>query len=269
MLLTIKELLRVLRNSVNVTDPDSGETIDDSYLSMTDDDLILFIKMGVSRAYPDAESLDSLPDGSEYPVILLAKIELYTKLAVARAEKVNMSADGASLSLSDRFNHYMSLVEQAKDEYESWLNNEGQGTVTSYNLILSKEHYSNRNYENQVTPKVSLVIDSVSTDSVEYHWSVSNTSHFGVFKSYISTEKVFDIFKSGAMYSDKISEGATLVVSTSNIRNTSHRVEGLSPDTLYHLAVVAVERNQVFGYKEIEFTTLPLLDEEEVSVSSI
>ena len=107
MLLTVKDLISILRSSVNVQSTEA-EVIDPAYLAMTDDDIELFIKLGVSRAYPDVTDLADLPDGSEYPITLLAKIELYTKLAVLKADKVDMGADNNNyLKQDQRFKHYI------------------------------------------------------------------------------------------------------------------------------------------------------------------
>ena len=263
MLLTVEELVKLLRSSVNVQSADS-EFIDTAYLQMTDDDIELFIKLGVSRAYPNVTDLSELPSGSEYPIILLSKIELYLKLAVLKADKVDMGADNNNyLKQSQRFAHYMKLVEETRAEYESWLENEGQGEVSSYDVLLSTRHYTQRNFEKQVTPKVSLKIDQVTNEDVSFHWKVSNTSHFGRFKVYISTSPIVDMYREGVTYDKKISEGAKLVLSTLNIRNTYHKVSKLESDTTYYVAVLSIERNQVFGYSEVSFTTLPILEEED------
>lgn len=278
MLLTVEELVKILRSSVNVQVPveeGSEETITDpTYLTMTDDDITLFIKLGVSRAYPDVTDLADLPSGSEYPITLLAKIELYTKLAVVKADKVDMGADNNNyLKQSQRFSHYMKLVEEARTQYDDWLENEGvnggQG-VCSYDVLLSNRHYTQRNYEKQVRPKVSLKIDQVTSDSVDFHWGVTNTSHFGRFKVYMSKNPIVDMYREGATYDKKIAEDVKLLLSTGNIRNTFHRVGNLESDTTYYVAVISIERNQVFGYSEMSFTTLPVLeDEEEVSESTL
>lgn len=275
MLLTVEELVKILRSSVNVQVPveeGSEETINDpAYLTMTDDDITLFIKLGVSRAYPKVTDLAELPSGSEYPITLLAKIELYLKLAVVKADKVDMGVDNNNYIKQDqRFKHYMTLVAEAREQYDSWLDNEGQGEVSSYDVLLSNRHYTQRNFEKQVTPKVSLRIDQVTSDSVDFHWGVTNTSHFGRFKVYISKQPIVDMFKDGATYDKKIDGEAKLLVSTQNIRNTYHRVSNLESGTTYYVAVISIERNQVFGYSEMSFDTLvELEDEEEVSESTL
>lgn len=273
MLLTVEDLIKLLRSSVNVQS-EEAEVIDPAYLTMTDDDIELYIKLGVSRAYPDITDLSDLPSGANYPIVLLAKIELYTKLAVTKADKVDMGADNNNyLKQSQRFAHYMKLVDSAKAQYENWLENEGvnggQG-VTSYDVLLGRRHYTQRNFEKQAIPKVSLKIDNVTSDSVNFHWGVSNTSHFGRFKVYLSKSPIVDIFKDGATYDKKISGDAKLIVSTLNIRNTYHNINNLESGATYYLAVFSIERNQVFGYSETSFNTLEeLTDEEEMSISTL
>lgn len=283
MLLTVKELISVLRSSVNVQipveTPVEGEedvttvtsTIDPAYLVMTDDDIELFIKLGVSRAYPEVSSLDDLPEGSEYPITLLAKIELYTKLAVTNANKVDMGADNNNyLKQDQRFQHYMSLVKEAREQYDDWLENEGQGEVKTFDVLLSNRHYTSRNYEKQSTPKVLIKVDQVTADTIEFRWLVSNTSHFGRFKVYASKAPIVNMHNTGNTYASKISVDAKLVLSTSDIRNTFHRLEKLESNTEYHIAVVSIERNQVFGVSEIIVSTLEeLQDEEEVVETTI
>ena len=64
-------------------------------------------------------------------------------------------------------------------------------------------------------------------------------------------------------YSSKLTGGENLILSTDNIRNTTKRVNGLTPNTTYYIAVISIERNQVWGYEEVLFNTLPVLEDEE------
>lgn len=276
MLLTVDDMVALIRSSVNVQVPsdDGSSTIyDQYYLKMTDDDIKLFIKLGVTRAFPEVEDLSELPDGSEFALVLLAKIELYLKLAVVVAPKVDLGADNNNYIKQDqRFNHYMKLVNSAKEQYDDWLENESTGanTVSSYDVLLSNRHYTRRNYEKQVTPKVKVYIDEVTSDSVKFHWKMTNTSHFGRFKVYFSTSPIMNVFADGADYKSKIAQDAQLVKSTGNIRDTYHTVTGLEPENTYYIAVISLERNQVFGYAETTFTTLEdVTDEEDVEVTDL
>lgn len=263
MILTVEELIKVLRESVNVQNGEE-EVIDPLLLTMSDEDLSLFLKLAVSRAYPQCSSLAELPEGADYPVVLLAKIELYTKLAVTKADKVDMGVDNNNYLKNDqRFQHYMKLVSAAKEQYDSWLENEGQGEVSTFDVLLDKNHYTQRNYELQRSPKVSLVIDLVTSDSVEFHWGVSGIRHFGRYEVYISEDLIFDVYRGGTTYKANLCKGAKRIVKTSNLRLQHHRITQLVAEKTYHIAVVSVERNQVYGFAEVVFDTLPELQEEE------
>ena len=256
MLLTISDLIKLLRDSVNIQS-DEEEKKDGYFLQMSDKDLELYIKWGVTRAFPEINDLAFLSQGSEYPIILLAKIELYTKLAVLRADKVDLGADNNNYIKQDqRFTHYMKLIDSAKKEYEDWLNNEGLGFVNSYDVLLSSRHYTIRNYEKQKTPEVRIKIDLITKDSIEFRWLLNKSSFFGRYNIYISELPIVDIYKTGGSYKNKINEGAVLIKEIVNIRDTFLRLENLKNNTKYYLAVFEIERNSVFGYSEISFTTL-------------
>ena len=142
MLLTIEDLIKLLRDSVNIqnVDDEGNPVVDTSYLSMSDEDITRFIKLGVNRVYPSVSDLNDLPsDCSTYAICLLAKIELYLTLAVLKADKVDMGADNNNYLKNDqRFQHYMKLANHAKEEYASWLDNEDKGEVNTYELLHTK-----------------------------------------------------------------------------------------------------------------------------------
>ena len=262
MILSIEELIKLLRDSVNVQNAEG--VIDPAYLSMTDEDILRFLKLGVNRIYPDIEDLYDLPANcSEYAIILLSKIELYLALAVRRADKVDLGADGAYLKQSDRFNHYMKLVEEVRQEYESWLDNEGEGTVETYEVLHSKYSHTKRYYENQLQPKVSLKIANVTSDCFDLEWSVTNVSHFGKYAVYLSDTPIFNKYAEGSDYHNHLiqSESLKLIRETYDIRNATKHISGLEPNTHYYVLVIAQCRNGVWGSKEVSVATL-----EEVTV---
>ena len=276
MLLSTKELIHLLRTSVNVqvpSDEGSDTTIDPNYLALTDEDLLLYMKLGVTRAFPEVQEpdLSDLPDGSQFAVVLLAKIELYTALAVMKGDKVDMGVDNNTyLKQSQKFDHYMKLAADAREQYDDWMENEGEellgiGVVNTYNVLLDKRHYSPRNRELQKAPKVKVKVNNVTADTVEFSWSVTGIEHFARYKVYVSDSLIIDLFADGANYENKISKDAKCVKTTSNLRDNTHRITGLSPATDYHIAVVSVERNAVFGCSEVLFTTLEEPEDEEDS----
>lgn len=278
MIFTISELCNLLREAVNVQN-EGAEIQDPAFLTMTDEDLTMFLKLGMSKVYPSVEDLADLPPGSDYPVILVSKKELYLKLAVVSAPLYDLTADNNNqIKRSQRFSHYMALAESAQAEYEDWVENGGGATVdpntgiqgvTTYEVLRSKNHYSLRNYEHGLSPVVRVKIGEITTESVAFSWSSFNNDHFGKYLVYVSENPIVDPFRDGSKAEDKILDGATLVLSTWDFRNNHKRVEGLKPETEYYIAVFSIERNQLYGYKQVTFQTLPVLTGEEISVDSL
>lgn len=277
MIFTVNELVTLLRSAVNVQN-EEAEVSDPALLTMTDDELTMFLKLGMSKVYPSMEDLVDLPPGSDYPVILVSKKELYLKLAVTSAPLYDLTADNNNqLKRNQRFQHYMALAENAQEEYEDWVENGGGATVdpntgiqgvTTYDVIRSKDHYSLRNYEHGPVPIVRIKIGEITTESVSFSWSSFNNDHFGKYLVYVSEKPIIDVYREGTKAEDKVLEGAELVMSTMNFRNTHKRVTGLKPEKEYYLAVFSIERNQLYGYKQVTFQTPPVLTEEEIDKES-
>lgn len=265
MQFTVAHLITLLRNNINIQYEESGK-IDPAYLTMSDEDILLYVNLGISRCCPGLCSIEYLEDKFYYPVILLSKIELYTQLAVLKADKVDMGADSNNYIKQDqRFSHYMSLVKHAQQQYENWLENEGSGEVNSYNVLLDKRYYTKRNRDSQNIPKVSIYFDVILDKSASFHWVVKNTIHFFKYIVYIHKETpVFNPYLSGSSYKSKINSDSILLLNTLNIRNNFFEVVGLEPDTLYYLCVIAMEQNHLYGYAQLEFHTSSSENEQEV-----
>lgn len=267
MLLTVPELVTQVRNRVFVQNPDAG-TVSEDYLVYSDGDLVQFLKMSASRIFPGV-ALENLPDGSEYPVVLLTAISLYNNLAVKYANKVDLGADNNNyLKLSQKFDHYKDLAEQAQEEYDNWLENEGAellgiGVVNTYEVFRDREHLSMRTFQLQSAPTVTIHADSVTADTICIRWDVKNCAHFGRCKAYIGLVPVYDPYADGATYETHVTADARLVKSTNNQRDFVCRISDLEPETEYFIAVFAMERNQVYGVRQISVTTLAALPDEE------
>lgn len=275
-MLTLEELILLLRQSLNIsgtvtiTDDEGNEkqvtltvTKDKAYLDMTDDDLTLFFKLCATRDY-QIDDLEDLPPGAEYPLMLLAQIELFKKLAVSVADWIDLGADNNNyLKREQRFKHYMQLAAMAQEQYDDYVESGGaSGGVQTYTVRLKGNHMSERDYELTPSPRVSLKIKNVTNESADISWTVTGISHFGRYKLFISTSPIVDMYLDGAKHSDKITEGAVLIKSTHDIKDTYHRITGLDPETVYYVALVSIEKNSTWGYTEKSFTTLEPFEEE-------
>lgn len=251
--MTVDQMVSYLRLNVSVQDP-TGAVQDSAYLSMTDEDIALYMGIVLTRNYPEIPSLDYLPAEYIYPVILLSKKELYYALAVKEAPLYDIGADNNNyLKRSQRFDHYMKLIAQVDKEYADYLENGGAGanTLTSFDVLLSDRYATKRNYEKGAIPALSLYIGKVTETSVEISWQVK-LSRFKEYKVYISKSPIVDLFN----VSKTISEDAQEVITIRNVHQTSCRIEGLLPDTDYYVAVSATEMSSLTSYKQEPFRTL-------------
>ena len=250
--MTVDQLVQYLRLNVSIQDPE-GAVQDAAYLSMTDEDIILYMNVVLTRNFPDIPSLDYLPTEYVYPIILLSKKELYHALAIKEAPLFDIGADNNNyLKRSQRFEHYMKLIAQVDKEYEDYLEDGGAGgnTLTSFDVLLSDRYATKRNYEKGVIPALTLYIKSIGETFVEIAWKV-NLSRFKEYKVYISKSSIVDLFNVSEPV-DKESE----VLTIRNVHQTSCRIEGLDPDTEYFVAVSATEMSSLTGYKQESFKTL-------------
>ena len=251
--MTVDQMVSYLRLNVSIQDP-TGTVQDSAYLSMTDEDIVLYMDIVLTRNYPEIPSLDYLPAEYIYPIILLSKKELYYALAVKESPLYDIGADNNNyLKRSQRFDHYMKLIAQVDSEYKDYLENGGAGanTLTSFDVLLSDRYATKRNYEKGAIPALSLYIGSVTETSVEISWQVK-LSRFREYRVYISKSPIVDLLN----VSKIISEDAKEVVTIRNAHQTSCRIEGLLPDTDYYVAVSATEMSSLTNYKQESFRTL-------------
>lgn len=251
--MTVDQMVQYLRMNVSIQDP-TGTVQDSAYLSMTNEDIVLYMNIVLTRNYPEIPSLDYLPAECIYPVILLSKKELYFALATKEAPLFDIGADNNNyLKRSQRFDHYMKLIAQVDEEYKDYLENGGAGanTLTSFDVLLSDRYATKRNYEKGAIPALSLYVGVVTETSVEISWRVK-LSRFKEYKVYLSKSPIVDLFN----VSQPLSADAKEVVTIGNVHQTSCRIEGLIPDTEYYVAVSATEMSSLTGYKQESFKTL-------------
>lgn len=261
--MTLKNLIRYLRNSVSVQNPlgvdtdDEGNEVeirvdtDPAYLSMTDEDLSQYIEIAAGANFPDISIKDDIPTENVYAITLLSKRELYFALAVKDAPLYDLGADSAYIKRSQRFDHYMTLIKQLDDEYQLYLDNGGAGanTVSSSDVLLSNRWGTKYNYEKGAIPALSLYVRNIKENSVDIEWK-AKLSRFANYKVYISENEIVDMY----VY-PPISENLKPAAVLTDIHRTRCRIEGLNPDTTYFVAISVSEKNGLTGYATKEFTT--------------
>lgn len=247
--MTVQDLVKYLRLNVCIQDPNITE--DTAYLSMTDDDIKLYMEVALSRDFPE-ETLESLPKDSIYPLILLSKKEMFYALAVASAPDYNLGADNNNyLKRSERFSHYMSLVNAAAKEYEQYLEDGGAGgyALTSHNVTLSERYYTKYNYDYGLTPVLSLYLKKVDTDYIEIEWKSTVESHFKQYEVYVSDTPIVDL----SDLEHHISPDAVKVATIKDYHQTSCKITGITDigSKQLYVAVVSEQMNLRKAYSQI------------------
>lgn len=253
---TVQDLVKYLRLNLNIQDSTVSTPEDVELLDLTDEDLLLYLNIVLTRDFPGIESLEDIESQHYYPLMLLAKKELYFALATSSAPLYKMEADDGSLSMNQKFDHYMKLIAEVDKLYTEFNENGGAGglnnTLTSFDVLLSERYFTQRNYDKGIPPALYLYVDNVSSTAVEIHWKPVNVSRFYMYKVYISNSLIYDEY---ALIPDRIQSGAILVSAIRDAKQTTLRIEDLTPNTTYHLMVSVTEYSSLMGVKEITFTT--------------
>lgn len=249
--MTKEQLIKYLRLSVDILDPESQEK-DSLYLKMSDEDILLCIDIARTHSFAD-ESLDDFPEGYIYPLMLLAKKEFYLTLAIKHASYVDMMADDNNqLKKSQWFDHYMKLVANMDDAYNDYLDSGGAGgyTLTSANVTLPDLYYTNYNYENEPLPYIKARVDRVTQNSIEVSWK-STFNRFLCFKVYVSPSPL-DYYNTSETLPEEIKEVST--IKDPHIKRC--RISGCSPNTTYYVIVTITDWAGRVVFSEVEATTL-------------
>lgn len=245
-----EELVPYLRKSLSLQDPNIEN--DPAYV-FTDDDLYAVLKMAVIEHNPRYTELN-FPENEQYFLVLLAKKEIYYRLASSSAPFYPLQAEGAGLRKDYRFEHYMSLIRivnnEYKDKYDKFIRDI---PVEQGELFVPSRHFTGRTYSLMETPVVELEVVAVRSDSADLKWKQFDVlgGMFWKYEIYVSESPIYDEFE------DLIDSGATKVVEITDIRRTKYRLKDLVPETHYYILVVAKDLNGIKGYSEVEIDTLP------------
>lgn len=250
MALTTEDLIKYLRQSVNVVDPEDNVR-DELYLKMTDDDIRLCLDIARTKTFA-GESLDDFPEEFMYSLILIAKKELYLSLALRHANYVDIGADDNNyLKKSQWFDHYMKLAKLADDEYNDYLDQGGAGgnEVYSTSTYLNTRYYTNYNYEKAKLPYIKAKLDNVTENTIEVSWNYEIDRYFAV-QVYVSKHSIKDLYE---LNGSQISEISTLVATVRDPHLSRCRISGCESGTDYYVLVTITDwaGRTVFDEKKV------------------
>lgn len=214
-------------------------------LSLSDEQLVLYLSIVATKDFPKLLIGDEIENKYVYPLVLLAKRELYFNLATTSAPKdYNLEADGASLSKNQIWEHYMKLVQEVDKQYSQYLKEGGVGgmgnTLTSADVVIGSRNNTNRNYRLSTPPEINTSIQ-VYTDKVDIDIK-DNTFHTSI---YIDKNPLYDEYIGVLIEKPSLKEGMFDKI----------RIEGLESKSLYYVLVVCSNTLGKKSYKHISFTT--------------
>lgn len=253
-MLDLERLVPYLRKSLCLQDPEIES--DPAYV-FSDEDLSDILEMAIYEHNP-SYNLTNFPKQESMFIVLLAKKEIYYRLATSSAPLYPLKAEGAELRKDYRFNHYLSLINLVNSEYASKYDQYTRELpIQQGNLFVNTKHYTLDYYNSMEKSNFEVYVDNISEDSIEIQWDKFGIigGRFESYSIYVSESKIYDV------YTNTIDEGATKVVEIRDIHRTFYRLTGLIPGRVYHILVVTKDTNGFKEYNELKVSTLaPLME---------
>lgn len=251
----IQKRIDYFRKSVRL---DSLATVNDKEYNYTDEDLLNILEY-VSPTHV-GKSFSETPNEEFYFVLLLAKREIYNRLATTSAPFYPLEAEGASLKKNIRFDHYIKLVEVVTKEYNDLYDKKynengefGQAVVKTTQAKIKKRGYEKRYYDNTVPFNLELLISGITTSSINLDWNKYSSSHGGDFLRY-------EVFMDEEIIYDEYDINPEIKIKpifvTENIHKTKLRLNGLKENTPYYILVRVINTRNIIAYKQDVITTL-------------
>lgn len=230
----------------------SPEVETDVAYIFTDDELWDMITMSIWEHNP-SYNVNNFPKNELPFLMLVARKELYFRLATASAPFYPLSAEGAELRKDYRFEHYMSLIRFVTTEYDNLLNRFNSTRGVEHGVLLkNKQHLRHLQYNDLELPSFNLDYE-VDEDVVILRWSKFKSvgDKFKMYKVYISETKI-----------DEFTNLDTLepVYTQSNIHVTSCKLAGLKRGILYYIAVVHQSINDLQALESVEIMRGELIE---------
>ena len=255
--------IEYFRRSVRL---DDATTINDPAYQFTDEDLWGILE--VSAPIHVGATIDETPDKDFYFVLLLAKKEIYYRLATTTAPFYPLSAEGASLEKNVRFDHYLKLVQTVMAEYadlydraygggsvEEDITGTG-GVLTTYQAKLYGKSYLQRYNNLSDDIPITLEASNITQDSVNLDWTRFEATmgvDFLKYEIFVYEDLIYDEY---SPTSHKITVKPLFIIT--DIRKTKIRVTDLEPNKEYYILAKVSSLLNISGISQIKIKTLPV-----------
>lgn len=250
-----KDKVSYLRDSLRLQDP-QVET-DPDYI-FSDEELFRVLEI-VTPAHNPRYTIDTLPDTEFYFVTLLAKKEIYYRLATSTAPLYPLSAEGAELEKNVRFDHYIKLVETVEKEYTESIEraerNQFGEVISMDTYIRGKQYAAQRALNLSNRPRINLKISGITDTSINVDWTKFESADFHNYALYVDKHPIIDEYE----FSGWLSHEIVPKFYTDDIHRLKYRVKELTPNTEYYVCIVVTNTARVSGYSQQTIKTAPLV----------
>lgn len=244
-----------LRSSLVLKSP---EVETDPAFIFTDGDLLYILEIATSTHSPKHTASD-LPENEFGFVVLLARKEVYWRLANATAPFYPLEAEGASLKKNVRFDHYFALLKYVDESYEKMLkareeadSQMGNGVFTAELYTSTRSHTLRNKLGLAIGTKVTVM--AIGENTLDISWEVPDTGNFYDYLLYVDTASIYDPYEDVQIRND-----ATPVFQSYDRLRTKYRVKGLVPGTDYFVCIVARMRNGRNAFDQVTTQTSELV----------
>ena len=199
-------------------------------------------------------TVNNIPLAEEEAIILLAKKEIYMRLATNMAPEWDIETQYTKLLKATRFEHYIKLVTVIQDEITILQRNGHFNTVGANEIYISARNGYARNYQLAPAQYPVLTVANITSTSADFSWNQFDVtiSRFSAYELFIGRGIMYDEFEDPKLIKSNIIKNFFML----DGRRTALRVKELTPATNYHALLLFRSTNQRVDYHQIQFTTI-------------
>jgi hypothetical protein len=193
----------------------------------------------------------SLPPEYEALLILLAKKEVYWRLATSVAADLDLETEFTKIIKTKRFDHYFKLITLAQTEIDKL-----QQPVKIREVTVRSRDYTMRNHQlAQQQVNIGVTVSGITSSTANLDWLPFDLSlgTFGYYKLLVSTSPIYDPYNDPVLTENDPS--VVLNIQLTDMRRLQYRVTGLTTNKLYYVTFVYCGYN-INTYSTANFTTL-------------
>jgi hypothetical protein len=224
---------------------------DPSYIAVTTKISAIITQKAAELGYTVA----LLPQSSEETLILLVKKELYMRLATARAPEFDVESQYTKILQSDRFDHYMKLLQFVQKDIDQLIKSGKFNTVQVADVIISGREGTAYNYNKSQPQLGSISVSNITATTADVDWTIFDTDigNFNQYQIYYSTQQFYDEYAETVLDETLVDSGILTIL---DIKRTKYRISNLTTNTKYYIAIVYHSLSGSRDIFQTEFTTL-------------